>query len=141
MEQFDNINLDSSSASEFKPLTPFQITFDKMVRDMRFVGMFTIIYGAITCLSIIGALIGVPLIIIGLRIREAADQFAIFKATNEAAALRMGFELQGKYFYISKILIIIGLILTIIWIAMILIFIFSGLNTLWEMQSFEYNSI
>lgn len=144
MEQFDNINLESTLTNpDFvgKPLTPFQITFDKMIRDMNFVGMFTIIYGAITCISIIGAIIGVPTIIIGLRIREAADQFAIFKATNEATALRMGFELQGKYFRITKILIIIGIILTIIWIALIIIFIFSGLSTFWEMRNFEYNNI
>ncbi|MDH7605265.1 MAG: DUF5362 family protein [Melioribacter sp.] len=140
MEQFEGINLESQSA-EFKPVTPFQMIFDKMVKDMRFVGMFTIIYGAITCLSIIGAIIGVPIIIIGLRIREAADQFAIFKATNEAAALRMGFELQGKFFRITKILIIIGIILTLIWIALIIIFLASGLNTLMQMREFEYNTI
>lgn len=140
MEQFEGINLESQSA-EFKPVTPFQMIFDKMVKDMRFVGMFTIIYGAITCLSIIGAIIGVPIIIIGLRIREAADQFTIFKATNEAAALRMGFELQGKFFRITKILIIIGIILTLIWIALIIIFLASGLNTLMQMREFEYNTI
>lgn len=140
MEQFEGINLESQSG-EFKPITPFQMIFDKMVKDMRFVGMFTIIYGAITCLSIIGALIGVPIIIIGLRIREAADQFAIFKATNEAAALRMGFELQGKFFRITKILIIIGIVLTLIWIALIIIFLASGLNTLMQMREFEYNTI
>ncbi len=140
MEQFEGINLESQS-NEFKPISPFQMIFDKMIKDMRFVGMFTIIYGAITCLSIIGAVIGVPIIIIGLRIREAADQFAIFKATNEAAALRMGFELQGKFFRITKILIIIGIILTLIWIALIIIFIASGLNTLMQMREFEYNTI
>lgn len=141
MEQTNNINLEQNSTEQSQTFSPFQITFGKMIKDMRFVGLFTIIYGAITCLSIIGAIIGVPIIIIGLRIREAAEQFEIFKATNQAGALRMGFELQGKFFRITKILIIVGIILTIIWIALIIIFIASGLSTLWEMKNFEYNTI
>ncbi len=120
MGQMDDLNLEP--ASSLKTPSPFQFAFDKMTKDMRFVGMFSIIYGAIACLTIIGALIGVPTIIIGLRIREAADQFAIFKMTNEAAALRNGFELQGKYYRIIKILIIVGLVLTAIYLILIIVF-------------------
>lgn len=141
MEQFDNINIESNSSNETYKITPFQLSFDKMIKDMRFVGIFTIVYGAIYCLSIIGAIIGVPVIIIGLRIREAADQFELFKTTNNAASLRMGFELQGKFFRITKILIIIGLVLTLVWIILIIIFFASGLSTLMEMREFEYNTI
>ncbi len=141
MESVDNINVEQNSVNEVSTFSTFQLTFDKMIRDMRFVGMFTIIYGAITCLSIIGALIGIPTIIIGLKMREAADHFEIFKSTNQASALRMGFELQGKFFRITKILIIVGLILTIIWFILVFIILASGLSTLWEMGSFEYNTI
>jgi hypothetical protein len=100
----------------------FQFYFDKMIKDMRFVGMFAIIYGVFTCLSIIGAIIGVPVIFIGLRIREAADHFSLFKLSNDAAALRLGFELQGKYFRILKILIIVQIVLIVIGIIFLIAF-------------------
>ena len=130
MEQFDDLSLDQTPEPAYKPPTLFQLTFERMVSDMRFVGIFTIIYGAITCISIIGALIGVPIIFVGMRMREAADQFAIFKATNDASAMRNGFELQGRFFRILKILIIIGLVLTVLYIVLLIIFITSGIGVL-----------
>ncbi len=138
MEQLDNLQLDQTSEPTFKPPTLFQMAFEKMISDMRFVGMFSIIYGAISCLSIIGAIIGVPYIIVGLRMREAADQFAIFKATNDAAAMRTGFELQGKFFRIIKILIIVGLVLGILFIILFILLIASGIGSLLQMQSRGY---
>jgi len=142
MEQFEELNIDlPENKQTFKPPTFFQLKFDQMVKDMRFVGMFSIIYGAITCLTIIGALFGIPTIIIGLRIREAADQFELFRLTNDAAAMRSGFELQGKYFRIIKILSIISLVLLAIYIVFIIIFISSGLGALWNMRSYDYQSL
>ncbi|MBI1938652.1 MAG: DUF5362 domain-containing protein [Ignavibacteriales bacterium] len=138
MQQFDdinNINVDSSST--YKPPSLFQMNFEKMIKDMRFVGMFSIIYGAITCLTIIGALLGVPTIIVGLKMREAADQFAIFKATNDAASMRIGFELQGQYFKIVKILLIIGLVLTVIYFIAIILLFASGFGALMEMENYS----
>jgi len=136
MEQLDDLSIENqSTASSYKPPTLFQITFDKMVGDMRFVGMFSIIYGAIACITIIGAVFGVPIIIVGLRMREAADQFSIFRTTNDASAMRSGFELQGKYFKIIKILIIVSLVLTLIYIILIVFFLASGISALLQMQS------
>lgn len=120
MNNIDDFNLEP--ASSLKTPSPFQFMFDKMTKDMRFVGMFSIVYGVLMCLTLIGALIGIPTIVIGLRIREAADQFAIFKMTNDAAALRNGFELQGKYFNIIKILIIVGLVLFVVYIILLIVF-------------------
>jgi len=120
MENLDDLNMDPNTT--IKPPSPFQYAFESMTKDMRFVGMFTIIYGAINCLTIIGALIGAPMIFIGMRIREAADQFLIFKTTNSTAALRFGFELQGKYFRTVKILIIIQLVLMVLSIIAVIIF-------------------
>jgi hypothetical protein len=131
MEQFDGLPIDNTTtSSSFKSPSQFQLTFDKMVGDMRFVGMFSIIYGALVSLSIFGAVIGIPVIIIGLKIREAADQFAIFKTTNDAVAMRNGFELQGKYFRIIKVLIIIGLVLAAISIIALIVLISAGIGSL-----------
>ncbi|MBU2494273.1 MAG: DUF5362 domain-containing protein [Bacteroidetes bacterium] len=112
----------------YQPPSYFQIAFLKMTKDMRFIGLYHIITGAIACLSIVGAVFGIPIIFIGLRMREAADQFDIFKSTNNAQALRRGFELQGKFFNIWKILIIVGIVLVVLYIIGI-IFFFSYLFT------------
>ncbi|MCX6169802.1 MAG: DUF5362 domain-containing protein [Ignavibacteriales bacterium] len=122
MDTIDNLNLDSNSTS-VNPPSMFQYNFEKMTNDMKFVGMFAIIYGAITCISIIGALLGVPIIFIGLRMREAADQFSNFRVTNSAASMRAGFELQGKFFHILKILVIIQIVMIILGIVFLIFFI------------------
>lgn len=106
----------------YQPPSYFQIAFLKMTKDMRFIGLYHIITGAIACLSIVGAVFGIPIIFIGLRMREAADQFDIFKSTNNAQALRRGFELQGKFFNIWKILIIVGIVLVVLYIIGIIFF-------------------
>jgi len=130
MEQFDDLNIESESTPAIKPPSQFQFLFDKMTGDMRFVGV-------ITCLTIIGALFGVPTIIIGLRMREAADQFSMYKATNNAAALRQGFELQGKYFRIIKILIIIGIVFTVLYIILLIYLFTTGLGALLTSPSYS----
>ena len=131
MENIDSLNLDSSSTN-INPPSMFQFQFEKMTNDMRFVGMFAIIYGALTCLSIIGALIGVPIIFVGLRMREAADQFSTFRITNNAASMRAGFELQGKFFHILKILIIVQIVLIVLMIIFFVIFISYFMSTLMQ---------
>jgi hypothetical protein len=134
MDQLDNINL--SSEDTFKPPTYFQMTFSQMIKDMKFVGIFVIIIGALNCLSIIGAIVGIPYIFIGMRIREAADQFEIFKMTNDARAMRAGFELQARYFKIVKILIIIGLILMVLGIVLFFALLIPLISSMYEYQQF-----
>lgn len=131
MEDFNDLHIDEESIPQSKPLGIFGLLFTKMTTDMKFVGMFTIVYGVLTSLSIIGAIIGVPLIFAGLRIREAADEFNAFRLTNDNSSLKRGFELQGKYFYIQKIIIIVGLVLTALYIVGIIafgLFAFSAYN-------------
>ena len=103
-----------------------------MTNDMRFVGLFSIVYGALACLTIVGALIGVPYIIMGLRLRNAADGFDQFDASSDREALRRAFEKQRSYFFINKVLIIIGLVLFALYIALVVfvvgVGIFSGME-------------
>ena len=131
MENIDNLNLDTSSTN-INPPSMFQFQFEKMTNDMRFVGIFSIIYGAFTCLSIIGALIGVQIIFVGLRMREAADQFSTFRITNNAASMRAGFELQGRFFHILKILIIVQIVLIVLMIIFFVVFISYFMSTLMQ---------
>jgi hypothetical protein len=134
MENLNDINIDS--ADSFKPPTAFQMVFMQMIKDMRFVGMFIIIYGALSCLSIIGAIIGIPYIFIGLRMREAADQFDVFRANNDVRAMRFGFELQAKYFKIIKILIIIMLVLMVLGFILFFALLIPLISSIYEFQQY-----
>ena len=121
MEDFDDIPMGlADETTTPKILGAFSMMFSRMTSDMKFVGIFTIIYGGLTCLSIIGAVIGIPLIFAGMRIREAADEFTIFQSSNDSKALRRALEKQGRYFNILKILIIVALVLTVIYIIVII---------------------
>ncbi len=114
-----------------KPFSEFGFLFSQMTKDMKFVGMFTIIYGALNCLSIIGAIIGIPFIFIGLRIRDSADYFEAFRLTNDKRALTNAFEAQAKFFRISKIIIIVSVVLGILYLIGVIVFfsyIFNNLN-------------
>lgn len=131
MEDLNNIPMGLADETvSHKALGVFTIMFTRMTADMKFVGIFTIIYGGLTCLSIIGALIGVPLIIAGLRIREAADEFTVFQSSNDSKALRRALEKQAKYFNILKILIIVALVLTVIYIIVMISMIGTFLTAL-----------
>lgn len=134
MDQVDNINLES--AESFKPPTYFQMTFAQMIKDIKFVGMFVIIMGAINCLSIIGAIVGIPYIIIGMRMRESADQFEIFKMSNDARAMRAGFDLQAKYFKIIKILIIIMIVFMVLGIILFFALLIPMISAISEFQQY-----
>ncbi len=131
----DDLNQFSDEMQMPKPNPAFRMMVSSLSSNMNFVGLFTIIYGALTCLSIIGALIGVPMIIAGLRIRESADSFSTFKNSYNFESLQMALERQNKFFNIIKILIIVGLVL----FALYLIFIFTFLGSIFSsMGSMDY---
>jgi hypothetical protein len=106
-----------------------------MPGDMRFVGIFTVIYGAMICLGIITAVIGVPLLLAGLKLREAADQLERYASSRDPYALAAAFERQGSYFRTIKIIIIVGLVLTALYLVFIMLFfgaIFGGMMSGFE---------
>jgi hypothetical protein len=108
-----------------------QMTVNKMSGDMRFVGIFYIIIGALYCITIIGALVGIPLIICGLRVREAADSFTAYTGSSDPNMLERAFERQGSFFFIQKVLMIISLILLVLYVIFIIAFsatIFSAMG-------------
>jgi len=130
MEDFNDLNSVELN-EEIKSLGAFGFKFNKMTSDMKFMGMFQIIYGTLTSLTIIGAIFGIPMLISGLRLREAADELNTFRRTNSTDALRRGFELQGKFFNIQKIIILIGIAIFVIYILAIVLFfgsIFSSIT-------------
>lgn len=112
---------------DYIPTSPSDPTFQTMLTNMngymKFVGMFRIIFGAIYCLTIIGAIVGIPIIISGIRVREAADSFSTYIRSNEFIHLQIGFEKQSRFFFIEQVFLIIGLVIS----AIYLLFIFANL--------------
>ena len=56
--------------------------FEGTLKDMRFIGWVSMIYGILTCLSIAGAIVGVPLIIASHRFIEGINRFDLFRQTG-----------------------------------------------------------
>lgn len=126
MDDLNEIQVDEQP--EYHPPTAFKSNFTKMIGDMKFVGIFFVISGALSCLSIIGAVFGIPIIMMGLRIREAADKFDGFSRSNDKKFLKQGFELQGRFFKIYKILIIVGIVVFILYFIFFFWLIMSGIS-------------
>lgn len=104
----------------FSPMFPVMVS--KMGSDMKFVGLFHIIYGALNCLTIIGAIIGVPFIIAGLRLRESGDSFSDYLRSNNLHILEAALERTSRFVSIYKVLIIIYLVLIGLGILFLIIF-------------------
>jgi hypothetical protein len=98
-----------------------------MSKDMKFLGIFLIISGALSCLFIIYAVIGIPFIFAGIRLRESADAFKNYSYNNDPIFLHQAIEKQSRYFFIFKVLAIIDLILIgIVILIFILAFAITG---------------
>jgi len=111
-----------NGSSTVTPTPMMQMTVSKMSGDMRFVGIFYIIMGALNCLSIIGAIIGIPYIICGLRLRESADAYNSYLGSNDVNLLESAFEKQGSFFFIQKVLMIIGIVIAVLAIIFFIAF-------------------
>ena len=135
MDEINDLVEDNSTQKSAQSIA-WHHSFARMTSDMKFVGIFHIIYGGLACLTIIGAIIGIPTIIMGLRLREAAEDFNIFKSTNQSTSMKSGFEKQGKYFFIQKVLIIIGLCIFALYIVVLIILLVTGVGLF---SSYDYS--
>jgi hypothetical protein len=119
------ISMESSPTTT--PAVPsLQDAARSMVKDMHFVGIFAIIYGIIGCLTIVGMIFGIPYIFVGIRLREAADEFSKYVENKNEESLITAFNRQGRSFFIIKVLIIVGLVLLALYIiGLILFFVFN----------------
>ncbi len=83
----------------------------KMGKDMNFLGVIAVIYGILSCLSIIGAVVGIPIIFAGMRMRESSDYYKAYSQSKDMSILTSAVERQERFLYIFKIAAIIGIIL------------------------------
>ncbi len=80
-----------------------------MTSDMRLVAWLSIIGGGFSCLSIFGAIFGIPTLISGLRLKEATEEFDAYDRDGSEVSLMRGFERQSRYFFIQKVFIMISI--------------------------------
>lgn len=92
---------------------------DKMAGDMRFFAIFYIIYGVLLSLTIVGAIIGIPMIIYHLKLNQSAQSFRKFAESKDFFHLHKAFENQRKFFFFYKILLIVILVLMVIYFIVI----------------------
>lgn len=90
---------------------------DSLSGWMKFIGIFIIIIGSVLCLGVITAAIGVPLIFSGIALIKGSKSIKTYKHYNSPYILNEVFTSINKYFKIQGILIIIGIILSIIFIT------------------------
>ncbi len=98
-----------------------------LTADMRFVGIVAVIFGGIASASIIGAVVGVPLLLFGLRIREAAVAYRDFATDGDSLELSAALEKLAGAFKMLKFAIFAQLA---VWALTILLFIVFGLSIL-----------
>ncbi len=108
----------------------------RMAGDMKLVGIVSIICGVLYCLTCIGALLGIPFILAGMRLRESAGAFLSYSNTKNPNQLDAALQKQSKYFFIQKIFIIASLILFVLYIIFMIIAFSSGLFR--NIQRYEY---
>ena len=92
-----------------------------MAKYMNFMGLLQIIGGAFYCITIIGAIIGIPTIFMGIRLREAADGFKKYLTSDSKEDLSFAIERQTKSFFIQFVLAIISLALFGLYIIIMII--------------------
>lgn len=102
-------------------------TITQLSSDMRFVGLFFIIVGVLYSITIIGAILGIPLIISGLRLRESSESFSSYILSGDNNMLERALERQSRFFFIQKIFIIITLVFMVLYIIAIIVLIITVL--------------
>jgi phosphate/sulfate permease len=105
--------------------------FGKTLADMRFIGWVGLIWGILTCLSIVGAIVGVPLIIACHRFIEGVNRFENYRRQRTETELKEGFAELGRSFRVLKILTIIYIVFIVGYIAFL--FLLGGLGIMSEL--------
>ena len=80
----------------------------------NFVAVMNIIFGAFSCLGIITAIIGIPMIIAAVKLLGAVESMKEFAKTKEPHKFAKTIENLNSYFIINGVLIIIGIVSYII---------------------------
>lgn len=94
----------------------------KMAGDMTFVGVVNFIIGILISLSIIGALIGIPVMVYSFRMIQSGGNYRRFSRTGDVEDLYEAFFKQRKSFFTQKVILIVVILLTILQIILVYLF-------------------
>lgn len=114
------------STDQSQTMTQMSTNLSNLSKYMKFVGLLMMIGGVIYCITIIGAIIGVPYYLMGKRLRESADAFTDYNSSSSVSDLQTAIGQQTRAFFIMYILAIIGLVLIAIYIVVLLAMLASG---------------
>lgn len=95
---------------------------EKLSRDMKFVALFIIIYGGISTVTILGALVGIPIIFAGLKLRDASNALQNYLISNQPSDFIEAIQKQARAFWILKILIIVVIVMYVFFIIVFFLF-------------------
>ncbi|HKI78773.1 MAG TPA: DUF5362 family protein [Ignavibacteriaceae bacterium] len=102
-----------------------EVLYGRLSGNMKFVGIYYMIMGVISSLTIIGAIFGVPMFIAGSRLRDAGENFLLYQQNKDNDTLNRGFNLQNSSFFILKVFIIIGIVFMVFYLIAIFTFLSS----------------
>ncbi len=117
----------TQDSSQVKPM--MSVNVPNMAKYMNFIGLLEIIGGALYCLTIIGAVFGIPFIFMGIRLREAADGFRKYLSSDSKQDLDYAIDRQTKSFFIQFVLAIISLAILGIYIIILIIVLGVGVGS------------
>jgi hypothetical protein len=106
----------------FKKKLSFLGTFQQVI------GVLSIIYGAVTCLGLITAVIGVPVIIIGLKVFKAGGAYKDSLMNSNGESLKNGICETSDAAKIYLIFLIIVVIISVIFTIFSFVALFAGLS-------------
>mgnify|MGYP001170139455 CR=1 FL=1 len=123
VRDYSSNNMQNSTNNNAAINGNFDMLIPQMVKNMNFVGIVTIIIGALNCITIIGLPFGLPMVFMGSRLRDSANFYSIYVRTKDSFALFNAFDNQNRFFRIQKILFIISIILGVLAIAFYIVLI------------------
>lgn len=93
---------------------------------INLIGIMTIIGGALYCLTIIGAVFGIPVLIMGLALRKSTAKVDEGMASNDANAFYEANKEMSKFFMIAGIMTAIGLLINVAFVGLSVLGMFFG---------------
>lgn len=120
--------MDNLITQNYSNVDQSKLNMQNLAQDMKFVSLFVIIYGAISTITLVGALLGIPIIFAGLRLRDAALSLNNYLASNQQYDFDLAIEKQAKAFWIIKILIIVSIIIYVVFFIAFFLILFPMLQ-------------
>lgn len=102
-----------------------EILYPRLVGNMRFIGIYYMVVGVLSSLTIIGAIWGIPMFIAGSRLRDSAENLKLYSENKSDETLNRALNLQNSSFLIYKIIIVVSLFLLVVYVIGIIAFLAS----------------